>query len=382
MQLGNAGEVDYLGQVQQRHRHFEVGGQIFLHVLRIGHRRNQHLGHRDVAKLAVEVIERALQLEHQAFVVAGALLRGGAVEAGERELDAAVLEQFAAAGKSQKRSVRVNGEQSQAAAFRFEPAGKIALSQFGDVDDLERNIGVIERLDGGRDHVVSGGHREHLRHAARGTPGVRDEQRVHGRGFQGIIDHFPDAPAHRAPRFLFRHVGSLHLHQLVVAAFHQRGAAKTIEPQFPPQALQRRDIAALGAIGLAHQDLRPRRAGRHDVRHVHAIRPQIDAQPARRARGGTQESQVMQGRCRGKLQHPRPPGEGVTLDLISVGLSATAGRCAPGTVIPRTPAPEALICAARSACAEFPRGVIPHSEIFASGYAACWSPVGATPPGG
>jgi hypothetical protein len=56
----------------------------------------------------------------------------------------------------------------------------------------------------------------------------------------------------------------------------------------------------------------------------------------------------------------------MTLDFLSVGLSGTAVRWEPGTVILLIPSPDLLGGNERSADAVVPRGVVPQSEIVAS----------------
>jgi hypothetical protein len=58
-----------------------------------------------------------------------------------------------------------------------------------------------------------------------------------------------------------------------------------VEIEFPPQALERRHVVALLAVGITQPHFGPRPATHDDVRNVHAVRHQVDAQPARPAFG-------------------------------------------------------------------------------------------------
>src|SRR5262249_61989020 len=74
-QLWNVREIHDFGQFEPHDWNIQVGGEMVAHIVGTGHRSDHQLRNGNIAKLAVEVIERALQPQPHSIVEAFALLR-------------------------------------------------------------------------------------------------------------------------------------------------------------------------------------------------------------------------------------------------------------------------------------------------------------------
>ena len=193
------------------------------------HGRDQQPRQRDLAKRALDAVQRALQFQSGLFVDGLALGLVGVVGQRQAQIELAGGQQLAAVGDDQRGMLGLAMQQGLGAAFGLDQRAQVAQRGLDDVDRLPGHAGV-HRLFDQRSHLsFGGGHRDQLR-LGPVAGAFWHGQHVDGGRVDGEVDGVLELPAHGGGPVGARHVGrGVHRHALVLVALQQRHATVALQ---------------------------------------------------------------------------------------------------------------------------------------------------------
>ena len=290
-------------RARRLHRHRE-------HVLQLGDERgaagergDDEAAQGDLTELAIEVVERALQLERDALDDQVARRRGAVLgEGAGADVEVAQRVELALAREGEQAAVIVEGEEREAALVLLVEAGEIALRDLGDVDCGQAHPGLVERAHARADALAARRDGDDLCRPADARAIARDRHRVEDGVFGGEIDRVLDRPAQRLLGLGGRHRRRRHLDDVIGAGVERRRAAQAGDADRLAHAQEVVGVAA-AALDLAQQRDAGTAPAANDVSDAHALGLQVDGEPAgargslkhRQERGGCGEGQGVAG---------------------------------------------------------------------------------------
>ena len=214
-----------IGQIDLPQRQVQLRAQECLQSDVFRHRPEQQFRQRDVLVLALEVIERALQLDSDALEVRLPLAFLRCDELGPGEIQPAREVELALEGEGEQAAGVIEGQHADATVGGFVEFGDVALGRFRNIDHLQRNLGPLELCDLPLHDRILRRDRVHIVALPRRILVDRNVEHVHGGVVDVVIEQILDAPADRRLQFLARHIGRVHHQQLVFRGLQQRRAA-------------------------------------------------------------------------------------------------------------------------------------------------------------
>jgi hypothetical protein len=262
---------DPFGGAQLEHAQVEIRGE---RLQQTGNRRGQHCRHvRDGgdAKMAVVVVQRALNFQRNRLEVACRI-----VAAGERvrpKIDAPAEVKLAAARNGDESVIGLEDEEHQTELIFGAQRGEVALCQFGNVDDVEIDAGLAAQFGDAPYRPVACGDNVHRARGLATGEVHRGVEYVERRFIDGKIQQVLDAPADGRAQFFLRHRGRLGSNHGVFTGLKRQRAACVFQIEIRGKAHQDkaeiRDVA--GGPEFAGGDARRFAAGSRDAHKFHPV---------------------------------------------------------------------------------------------------------------